>query len=122
MSDMYGKIDRDLMSYLESECGQLTKKAKEICHKHAKKCAEKIASDSPKDTGEYAKGWTAKKAYENPSSIESIVYNKTKPTLTWLLEKGHCDANGHRVSDSKPHIVRNLEEQSEEFYEELKNI
>lgn len=116
------EFERDLMTYLESECGYITKKAKSICRNQAKECAEKIASDAPKDTGKYAKGWTTKKIYENPESVETIVYNKTKPTLTWLLEKGHCDANGNRVAAAKPHILNNFEDQAKAIYEKMKSI
>ena len=125
MSDMYGHIDRDLMTYLRKECAAISKDAKKICKKHAKKAAEKIAANSPSDPKtdikKYRDGWKVKTEYENSESIEIIVYNDNKPTLTWLLEKGHIGVDGKRVP-AKPHIENNTDEQAKELLEELKRL
>ena len=93
--------------------------------KHAKKAAEKIAANSPSDPKtdfkKYRDGWKVKTEYENSESIEIIVYNANKPTLTWLLEKGHIGVDGKRVS-GKPHIEKNTDEQAKELLEELKRL
>ena len=55
-----------------------------------------LIGNSAKKTGKYAKGWrknTERKRY----STEVIVYDSTKPTLTWLLENGHALVRGGRV-------------------------
>ena len=68
-----------------------------------KETAQALVTDlreiSPKKTGEYAKGWTAKK--EGPGRY--VVYNKKKPQLTHLLEHGHAKRGGGRV-EGRPHI------------------
>lgn len=61
------------------------------------------ASSAFKDiTGDYRKGWTRKKVVEG-GEVTYIIYNKNKPSITHLLEKGHAKRGGGRVS-AKPHI------------------
>lgn len=83
-----------------------------------------LAQSSPKDTGDYAKGWAVKKEKGN-----YIVYNKKAPGLTHLLEKGHdIVVNGQKVghAPAKPHIKK-VEEQLEanvmkKLEDKLKNV
>ena len=63
-----------------------------------------VQSASPTDSGGYKKGWTAKKMKDSASKTEVVVYNRSKPGLTHLLEKGHAKRGGGRVS-GKPHIA-----------------
>ena len=56
-----------------------------------------VQSASPTDSGGYKKGWTA-------SKTEVVVYNRSKPGLTHLLEKGHAKRGGGRV-EAKVHIA-----------------
>lgn len=65
----------------------------------AKNLAADLRETSPKDTGDYAKGWRYRK--EAPGRYR--VYNKDKPQLTHLLEKGHAKRGGGRV-EAKVHI------------------
>lgn len=69
----------------------------------AKDMAKELRQTSPRDTGEYAKGWTQKTVYEGDEAIRIRVYNKDKPQITHLLENGHAKTNGGRV-DGIPHI------------------
>lgn len=68
----------------------------------AKAVQADIKADSPRRTGEYAKGWTRKKEKQQ-GAISYTIYNKNKPTLTHLLEYGHAKRGGGRV-EGKPHI------------------
>jgi hypothetical protein len=117
----YGNIDRDLMAYLTKETTEIARKSKSLCKKHARKCAEKISQASPKDSGDYVKGWGTKNEYENSWACETIVYNKKKPTLTWLLEKGHIASDGSRTK-AYPHIEKNEEAQAKEFYDDIQKL
>ncbi|WP_130807649.1 HK97 gp10 family phage protein [Senegalia massiliensis] len=53
---------------------------------------KELKANSPKDTGEYAKGWRKKKV-KGGYVISNKVYQ-----LTHLLEKGHAKRNGGRVA------------------------
>ena len=64
----------------------------------AEKAVQALKTTSPKRTGKYGKGWALKK-----DGTKYVVYNKTAPQLTHLLEFGHAKANGGRVA-AKPHI------------------
>lgn len=63
-----------------------------------------LAQSSPKETGDYAKGWDVKKERGN-----YVVYNRTDYRLTHLLEKGHdIVVNGRKFghAPAKPHIKK----------------
>ena len=53
-------------------------------------CRKELKSTSPKLTGDYAKGWRKKTAFESQSDIRVQVYNATDYQLTHLLEHGHA--------------------------------
>lgn len=95
VDDLAGEIVLAVKTYTE-EVGAAIEEA-------VKKTARALAADlretSPKDTGQYAKGWTARK--EGPGRY--VVYNKKKPQLTHLLEHGHAKRGGGRV-EGRPHI------------------
>lgn len=73
-------------------------KLKDGLKKLAKETADEIKGSSPRKTGEYAKGWGVKEAYQSDYDIRITVYNKKKPGLTHLLEHGHAKVGGGRVS------------------------
>lgn len=59
----------------------------------AKEGRAKVKSNSPKRTGEYAKGWAV--SNENKKGRQTVrIYNKTNYQLTHLLENGHVVRNG----------------------------
>lgn len=63
---------------------------------------EDIRVNSPRKTGEYAKGWTRRKGGQ-PGTISYTIHNRSKPQLTHLLEHGHAKKGGGRV-EGRPHI------------------
>ena len=94
----------------------------------SREAAKKLRATSPKQSksGGYAKGWTTK-SERGPGGVPTyIVYNKTHPGLTHLLEKGHAVANqfGHyerpngRVA-AIPHIAPVEEWATSEFEAEI---
>ncbi len=95
VDDLAGEIVLAVKTYTE-EVGAAIEEAVE---ETAQALAADLRETSPKDTGEYAKGWTARK--EGPGRY--VVYNKKKPQLTHLLEHGHAKSSGGRV-EGRPHI------------------
>lgn len=77
--------------------------------------ALQTSSDTPKLTGEYARGWRYDQVTSSYGLVHVTVYNETKPQLTHLLEFGHAlRRGGRKVGDVKAfsHILsrRNLAE------------
>ena len=72
--------------------------------KISKEAVSRLKAASPKDRGEYARGWSSRKLADKTS----VVYNRTHPGMTHLLERGHVIANqygrtGGRAK-AQPHI------------------
>ena len=86
----------------------------------AKEAVKELKSKSPEDRNSkkmhYKDGWASKVESENAVSIGIRVYNRKKPGLTHLLEKGHAKRGGGRV-EGKPHISE-AEKNAIEAYEE----
>lgn len=95
VDDLAGEIVLAVRTYTEEVGAAIEEAVKET----AQALAADLRETSPKNTGEYAKGWTARK--EGPGRY--VVYNKKKPQLTHLLEHGHAKAGGGRV-EGRPHI------------------
>lgn len=84
--------------------------------KEAKSIAQ---SGSPVQYGGYQKGWATKKTSEKTGQVTVTVYNRKKPGLTHLLEKGHAKRGGGRVS-GRPHIAPAEEYAATELEAEIK--
>lgn len=59
----------------------------------AKETRDRLRQESPKGSGDYAKGWAIKRSRKNGGRA-TTVYNKDKPQLTHLLENSHVIRNG----------------------------
>lgn len=92
-------IVKELSQYGNEVAEEIKKNVRSV----AKETVKTLKATSPRDTGEYAKGWTYKIEYEDMNDIRVRVYNRNKPQLTHLLENGHAKKNGGRV-DGRPHI------------------
>jgi len=74
-----------------------------VLKKTAQTARAELRANSPKNTGEYAKGWQ----YEQEKTRHGTrytIYNGTKPGLTHLLENGHAVRNGTSRAPAHPHI------------------
>ena len=69
----------------------------EAVTKVSKEAKQIAKSGSPTKTGGYAKGWATKKTKDAKGQTEITVYNRRKPGLTHLLEKGHAKRGGGRT-------------------------
>lgn len=99
VDDLAAAIAEELREYSE----EVTAEVKKSVKASAKTCVATLQETSPKDTGDYAKGWTSRKAFESENDIRMQVHNKTDYQLTHLLEDGHAKVSGGRV-DGNPHI------------------
>lgn len=101
IDNLANEINRQLALYAQHVDEEIEELAKEV----ANEGAEKLKQVSPKDTGDYRKGWKVKKVGK-----KFIVHNATDYQLTHLLEKGHAKKNGGRVA---PRVhIKPVEEQS----------
>lgn len=99
MGDSFLDINQILAEYTKD----INKTVDDVMGTVAKDAAQKLRTNSPKQTGDYAKNWAVKK-----QNAKRVVYNKA-PTyrLTHLLENGHdVVVNGKKVGhvNPKPHI------------------
>ena len=85
----------------------------------AQKAVADLRAAHPSGSGQwgswdkYNAGWTIRKeTNKRRKGILAIVYNKAKPQLTHLLEKGHAKTNGGRTR-AYPHIAP-VEEKAED--------
>ncbi|RJW38858.1 HK97 gp10 family phage protein [Clostridiales bacterium TF09-2AC] len=89
----------------------------------AKEAVKELKQTSPEGPGSrkghYKDGWASKVERENAVSINIKVYNKKKPGLTHLLEKGHAKRGGGRVN-SIPHIAPAEKQAAEDYEKRLK--
>lgn len=93
------EIVKELKAYSDEVAEGVKKSVKDV----AKETVRTLKATSPRDTGEYARGWTSKVEFESSEDIRMRISNRTKPQLTHLLENGHATVNGDRV-DGRPHI------------------
>ena len=97
-------IVQSLKAYTDDVTKGIEKEVKDT----TKKIKDGIKADSPRDTGDYAKGWSQKKDGKG-GQLSYTIYNKNKPSLTHLLEKGFTRRNGKRQSGI-PHIRINYDQ------------
>lgn len=114
-------LTAQIASLLTEYTDDVTQDVKQICKDVSKEMTENIKNDSKskfKGTGDYAKGWKTKVAYEDKNNIRLTTYNATDYQLTHLLEYGHVKQNGGRV-EGKPHIRPNEEIANKELLERI---
>ena len=109
-----GDLAKAVMEGLEEYADAVADDIKTAAKQTADDCAKELKSTSPRKTGEYAKGWKVKKAYENGVMARYTVYNAAKPQLTHLLERGHEKRGGGSVP-GVPHIEPAEQKAIEEF-------
>lgn len=108
MEGMTVQLEKVLDEYVK----ELDDETQVIMYSVAKEAKEKLIANSPKSAGggEYSRGWAI---YNNFRSKTYTIYNRTKASLTWLLENGHLirnqygtweRKNGGGPVPGKPHI------------------
>lgn len=99
VSELAQVVAQELADYSQDVTDGIKEEVKQV----AKDMVTELKQTSPRNTGEYAKGWKSSVEYESPEDIRVRVYNSKKPQLTHLLENGHAKQNGGRVNGI-PHI------------------
>ena len=82
----------------------------------AKSVVQNLRATSPKETGDYAKGWRVSQI-----GTKQVIHNKTNYQLTHLLENGHAKVNGGRVA-AKVHIRPAEEKAIAEFISGVERV
>lgn len=118
-------LQAQLQEILEDYTAEVKKTVNDAMDTVSKEGVQKLKSTSPKRSGKgkhYANGWAVKKARGSLGIDDVLIYNKTKPQLTHLLENGHVIANAHgtygRVNGTK-HIAPVEEWAAEELPAEI---
>lgn len=115
-------VSKQLEIILDEYAEQLGDEVADICKDIADDAVSELKSSSPRSDRvgkHYADGWDQKKEGE----YGRIVYNKTKPELTYLLNNGHQIANQHGThgrAEGDGHIDRVEEKMNARMIEEVK--
>ena len=116
--DQLQSVVQQVLHDIPQKCDNAITRAEETV---SKKAVKELKATSPEGSGpqagRYAKGWSVKK-----SKDATIIYNKTDPGLTHLLEKGHdIVRNGQKVGEAaaQPHIKAVEEMVKREMVEEV---
>lgn len=95
----------------------------EIGKSVAKEGVKKLKATSPKGSGSrkghYADGWSVRSEMPKASKSSNLIYDRKKPGLTHLLEKGHSLRQGGKAR-AIPHIKPIEEWCNEEFERRVK--
>lgn len=87
------RLQADIQKILEQYVDEVERTSAECVKKVAQKGAKALRSASPRQSGQYASGWSTKTEISRTDAV-SIIYNKAKPGLPHLLEHGHVTRNG----------------------------
>lgn len=115
-------LEKTVLELLEEYGEEIGKDVVKGVETVAPEVVSKVQQSSPKDSGEYAKGWTMNKVTTDRGKTTVTIYQKDKPTLTHLLENGHAKRGGGRTK-AKKHIKPVQKWAEDALYEEVvKNI
>lgn len=102
------ELGAEIAKIMEGYAADVVEDVKDEAKTVAKEAVIELKQTSPegdgRSKGHYKDGWASKTVTENATSISVAVYNKKKPGLTHLLEKGHAKRGGGRV-EGIPHIA-----------------
>lgn len=103
-----GSLGDEVARLMEEYAADVAADMKDEAKATAKEAVKGLKATSPEGEGSrkghYKDGWASKVESEDSVSIGIRIYNKKKPGLTHLLEKGHAKRGGGRV-EGIPHIA-----------------
>lgn len=100
-------LANEMEKILDQYAGVLPEIIAEAQKAAGKRAVKDLKSDSPRKSGEYAKGWKTK-TETSRTGASTTIYNGDKPELTHLLEFGHASISGGRTLGqvkAYPHIA-----------------
>lgn len=112
------KFSSQIAQILEDYGKEVKEVVNESIEAEAPKIVKELKKTSPKDRGEYAKGWKKKVDKDRLDGIAITVYNEKHYRLTHLLEKGHALRGGGRTSP-QPHIAPAQEKAEQDIIKEI---
>lgn len=108
------ELAKEIVEELEDGIDEMTAEAMEIAKQTATECAEALKKASPKDSGNYSRGWVVRKSGQG-----YVVYNKNNPSIEMPLEHGHIALKGKNAGQrvgKKEHIYRIADRYRNMFY------
>lgn len=114
------KFSKELFKILETYKADVMDSLQKSVNETAKETVKELKSTSPKQTGEYAKGWRVKKDNSTIFDCKVVIHNKTHYQLTHLLENGHALSNGRGRTKPQPHIAPAYDAVSDRLYKHFK--
>lgn len=106
---MSKSIAADIEKIVKDYVGDVDKIVEESAKEAAEICARQLLNTSPTGPGikgHYKSGWTVKPQREG-RLVSFVVYNKKKPQLTHLLERGHVVRN-KKGTYGRTHPVKHI--------------
>ena len=97
------QMDKILSEYYDELTDEVSAIILDVA-KDTRKLLKRTSPRSKLNHKHYADGWAVKKTKTLAGATSAVVYNKTKPQLTHLLEYGH-DVPGHEPVAGIPHIA-----------------
>lgn len=113
-------LEKEVMKYLSEYKEDISDVVEIVSNKVGQEATSELKKDSPRLTGDYAKGWRLKKDKVGKNRYTVKIHNKTDYQITHLLEFGHVTRNGGRTK-AIPHIKPVEEKYKKIFEQELKN-
>ena len=94
----------DIKNILNDYSKEIQEAISEETIRTAKEGKQSLKEASPKNKGNYARGWRVK-TEKGFGYVSSTIHNATDHQLTHSLEKGHLNHNGGKVP-AQPHIAK----------------
>lgn len=114
-----GEVMKLMEEYAADVSGEMKTEAKAVAKEAVKELKQTSPEGAGSKKGHYEDGWTSKVESERAENIGIRIYNRKKPGLTHLLEKGHAKRGGGRV-EGIPHISTAEENAAVNYEKRLK--
>jgi len=96
-------IASEIAEMLEKYTDEVSEQVRSSINQIGKETVQELKQTSPRQTGQYAKGWSKRVVLNKNGQYAIQIYNQKKPSLTHLLEYGHKKTGGGMVP-ARQHI------------------